>query len=204
MKLLHLILCSIIFLASSSCTMAQEMHTSNQTALALADHGIQLPQSTTFAVVQTSRTHARGITFSILNLKSEHVRIELEILHPITAKEAPEYKKMKYAIINNLYSPKLIPYGGALTHNTGCPEKMMPVPFTATVLDQDSHVLITTASERYALGVWEEKLAVNRAAFSVVYDESLQRLFYITIFMKTASFSQNKVKAVLEGIKKLP
>jgi len=169
----------------------------------LADYKLQIEKTDSNHVINNNKFKAQDLTFHTLISQSDTIRMEFEIIQPLTPDRASKYIQTKYAIVDNLYDPKLIPYGGAISHDTECPEEMKPTEIAVDILGNKTRILFTSASERNVLGVWEKALAIKKAAYLVVYDQTTHTLFQIILFMDKDTFTTEKIITILKGLKKI-
>lgn len=155
-------------------------------------------------VTRNYRFKAKGMLFHFLSGEDKGRRIELELIQDISTATAARYIDSRYAVLRDLYEPKSIPYGSAVTHDTECPEDMKPAEFSALVLGLPVKVLVANASARYALGVWEKSAVYKKAGFLVAHDKANRLLFQLLIFTDLKDFDDNTIPGLLAGIKRAP
>jgi len=119
-------------------------------------------------------------------------------------KQALNYSDSKYKIIKNLYGPQIIPYTGALTTTTECPDDKKPKETTIEVMGRPTRVLFANATDRYVLGVWEDNLIKTKAAFAMVYDKKNKTIYQIIIFQPYKTFNRDEVLGILKSLKNIP
>lgn len=169
----------------------------------LSEYGISLGKAGSAPVLTSFKFRAKGMVFHTLAGEKGARRIELEIIRDISPETAARYINARYAVIKNLYDPKFIPYGGAVTRYTECPSDMKPEEISAKVMGRDVKVIITNASSRYALGVWEKSGVYKKAAFLLIHDEGNRILFQILIFSDLKDYKSKTIPRLLKGIKRI-
>jgi len=170
----------------------------------LIQYGVQLEKGGSSPVVRDFKFPAKGKTFHTIIAQEKETRIEIEIIKPLSEEAAINYSESKYIIITSLYGPQIIPYTGALTTITDCPDDKKPEEIITEVMGKPVRVLLANATERYVLGVWEDDLIKQKAAFAVLYDRENSTHYQIIIFQPSESFDRNVVLDILKSLKKHP
>ena len=165
--------------------------------VALAVHG-DLPLTRDF------RQPAMGKTFHTLVGQADQLRVEMEIITPLNPEECAAHLHTQYKAIVDLYGPQTIPYPGAVTHSTECPEALKPTTSTATVLDQSTDILVANASERFVLGVCDADLIANQAVFAATCHEETDTYYQITIFQPAEHSQQEDALLILQSLAPIP
>ncbi len=155
---------------------------------ALSPYGASFGSSGKMPVLKNFANTARGRTFHTIIAQKEDTRIEFEIIKPLEKDIAAQHITAKYQIIMNLYGPQTIPYPGAITRKTDCPENKKPVEIKTRLNEKPARVLIANASDRYVFGVWDDALIKQKAAFAVTYDQNTGTLYQIMVFRPAGSF----------------
>jgi len=168
----------------------------------LSQYKISLEESGSDPVISDYKFRVKDMIFHILTGETASRRIEFEIIRNISPETASRYIESRYAVVRDLYDPKSIPYGSAITRDTQCPEDMKPEELSVKVLDKPVQVLLVNASRRYALGVWEKSAAYKKAGFLVFHDELNRTLFQMIIFADLKDFDSGKLTKILTDIKK--
>ena len=168
----------------------------------LPQYKISLGESGSDPVISNYKFRVKDMIFHILAGETASRRIEFEIIRNISPETASRYIESRYAVVRDLYNPKSIPYGGAITRDTQCPEGMKPEELAVKVLDKPVQVLLVNASRRYALGVWDKSAAYKKAGFLIFHDEPNRTLFQMIIFTDFKDFDSGKLTKILADIKK--
>ena len=166
----------------------------------LLNYGIQLKKGGSLPVIKDFQYGGKGKTYHTIIAQDNKTRIEMEIITPLSKQEAQNYAHSKYIIIKSLYAPQIIPYTGALTTTTDCPKDKKPQEIIIEILGKPEKVLLANATERYVLGVWEDDLIKNKAAFIVFYNHENNTLFQIIIFQALDSFNPNEMLKILKSL----
>jgi hypothetical protein len=205
-------LCFISFLPVSILLLVNVLH---QTAFAeskgtlnetLIQYGSRFEKLGSLPVLRDFQQTARGKIFHTVLAQDQDTHIEIEIISPLEEGLAINYSNSKYEIIKDLYGPQIIPYPGAITDTTDCPMDKRPKEATVDIMGKTIKVLLANASERYVLGVWDDELIKQKAAFAVFYDEKNKTNYQIIVFQPVRSFNQEEVLGTLRSfqvIKKL-
>jgi hypothetical protein len=149
-------------------------------------------------VIKDFSHKARGIIFHTIIAQKNDTRIEIEIIKPLDKAEASRQIASKYQVIKNLYGPQTIPYPGAVTSKTDCPEDKKPVEKEIDFAGGPTKVLLANASERYILGVWDDALIKQKAAFAVVYNGGSETLYQILVFKPVGRGAEKEVLDILK------
>ncbi len=168
----------------------------------LSDYSIQFREADKYPVQKNFRYASKEKYFHSIVAQKDETRIEIEIVRPLTNTEAADYAKAKYGIVKNLYGQQIVPYNGTLTVTTECPQAKKPKEITADVLGKQTPILTANASQRYVLGVWDEKLIKQKACFFIYYDDKNGIFYQITIFRPYASFRLAEALKIINELKK--
>lgn len=166
----------------------------------LLNYGIQLKKEDSLPVIKELRYGGVEKKYHTIIAQNNKMRIEMEIVMPLTEGEAQSYSSSKYIIINGLYAPQIIPYTGALTTTTDCPADKKPKERTVNILGKPEKVLLANATERYVLGVWEDELIKQKAVFTVFFKQENNALFQVIIFKPIDSFNLKEVLNILQSL----
>jgi hypothetical protein len=168
----------------------------------LLNYNIQFKKSGSLAVTKNFQYGGRkGKIYHNIIAQDNKTHIEMEIITPLPNEEAQNYINSKYIIVKSLYAPQIIPYTGALTTTTDCPEDKKPQEIIIEMSGKPEKVLLVNATERYILGVWEDDLIKNKAAFIVFYNPENSTLFQIVIFQPIASFNLDEMLNIFKSLK---
>ncbi len=172
----------------------------------LRPYQVRCDDAEAFSVTRDFKHPAKGkIYHSIAAEDPERkTRIEIEITRPVSAEYALHYSTQQYAVIQGLYGSRTIPYPGAITVPTGCPENKKPTQTSVEIMGQPVTVLFANASERYAFGVWDDDIIKQKGAFAIFYDAKLQTYYQLIIFQPVAAFNRGKVLALLQSLRPAP
>ncbi len=194
-----------LFLAfnPNSCLFAQTKGNLSLNEL-LSDYGIEFKKGGSSPILKDFGFIAKNKYFRNIVAQEGKTRIEMEIIDPLNEEEASKHMAVKYAIIKNLYGPQRIPYQGTITITTDCPAEKKPEKAKVTIMGRSRLVLLANASERYTLGVWDDTLIKQKAAFTVFYDQGMSTLYRVIIFPPAASFNRKEVFEILKSIKIKP
>jgi len=168
---------------------------------ALAAYGLSMGKAGDAPLAGDFRRKGSTIAFHSLLAADNDLRVEIEIMSPLTPDLAKRYLNSKYTIVRSLYGPQPHPYPGVITNITDCPDDKKPVERSVQVLGRPVTVLLANASARYTFGVWEDDLIKHRAAFCVVYVPETKALFEIKIFQPSARFNADTVLRALGNLK---
>ena len=166
----------------------------------LLNYGIQFKEDGSLPVIKNFQYGGEGKTYHTIIAQDNKVHIEIEIITPLSKQEAQDYLHSKYIIIKSLYAPQIIPYTGALTTTTDCPQDKKPQEIIIKMSGKPEKVLLANATGRYVLGVWEDNLIKNKAAFTVFYNPENSTLFQIIIFQPLNSFNLNEMLNILKSV----
>ncbi|OGS11677.1 MAG: hypothetical protein A2234_01735 [Elusimicrobia bacterium RIFOXYA2_FULL_58_8] len=156
------------------------------------------------AVINNYSFTAKNMVFHTLAGEKGELRLELEIIQNISTTTASRYIESRYAVVRDMYNPKAIPYGGAVTRNTECPADMKPDEITLQVLGAPAQILLAYASRRYALGVWDKSTVYKKAAFLIFQDKTNRTLFQVIIFGDLKKLDIGAIEAILSNIHRPP
>lgn len=193
----------LVFLLEITLNIAAFSETYGTLNKVLIQYGIQLGKGGSFSVVRDFKFPAKEKTFHTIIAQGKETRIEIEIIKPLLGETAIDYSESKYKIIKNLYGPRFIPYPGVITTITDCPDDKKPKEIVTEVMGKPIKVLLANATERYVLGVWEDDLIKQKAAFAVLYDEKNSTFYQIIIFQPSGSFNCDEVLDILKGLKNI-
>ncbi len=166
----------------------------------LSDYGIEFKKGGSSLVLKDFSFIAQDKYFRNIVTQEGKNRIDMEIIKPLNEEEASKHMAVKYAIIKNLYGPQMIPYQGTITTTTDCPAEKKPKEKKVVITGKKRLVLLVNATERYTLGVWDDTLIKQKAAFTVFYDQGMSTLYRVTIFQPANSFNRQAVFEILRSI----
>lgn len=169
----------------------------------LSQHCIEFGMERSFSVIKDVKYPVKEKTLHSIIAQDRNTRIEIEITRPLSQKEAVNYIESKYIIIKSLYQPQIIPYSGKITHTAECPEKNKPKELMIKVMGIPTKVILAKATERYVLGVCEDDLIKQEAAFAMWYNPDKKILYQMTIFQSAQSFRQDNVLSILKSLKNI-
>jgi len=198
--ILKLILVSLLLINFNVNVSAEAQNPLNKL---LIQYSLKLKKGGNLSIVENFEFRAKDKTFRTIIAQGDKTRIEIEIIKPMAEKEATVYSKLKYIVVENLYTSQTIPYPGALTKTTECPEDKKPEKATAEILGKTVKVLFTNATKRYVIGVWDDDLIKQKAAYAVFYDEINRTHYQIMIFQPSESFNNNEMLEILESFGKI-
>jgi hypothetical protein len=203
-KKIPILLAAVLFLYVSISTFTVYGQTKDALDLnaVLSDYTIRFQEGGSYPVQKNFKYTSKKKFFHTIVAQENDTRIEIEIFRLFTEEEAVNHTKAKYAIVKNLYGPQKIPYNGTLTVTTECPIEYKPKEITVYVLGKATQLLIANATERYVLGVWDEKLIKQKACFFVYCDMRNKVLYQIIIFKPFASFELQEVLNIISGLQK--
>jgi len=170
---------------------------------ALIEYGVQFRKAKFFIIRKSFKSPFREKIYHSIIAQEKTTRIEIEIITPLSKETALEYSESRYKIIKNLYGPQLISYAGAITKETDCPDDKKPEEIIIEIMGNPARVLLANATERYVLGVCDNDLIKQKAAFAVFFDKELNTFYQILIFQPSKSFRRNEVINILESLKKI-
>ncbi len=196
------LICALIFMLSAAIIIYKSALADNPTVLntLLLNYGVRLKEGGSLAVLKDFRYGGKNKAYHTIIAGDNKTRIEMEIITPLSEQEARNYAHSKYVIIESLYAPQIIPYTGTLTSTTDCPKDKKPREITIKISGRPHKVLLANATERHVLGVWEDDLIKNRAAFTVFYNRQNNTLFQIIVFQPLDSFDLNEVLRILKSL----
>ena len=166
----------------------------------LAQYSIQFEKGSPFSVIRDFKVPFRKSYFHAITAQEKEMRIEIEIIKPFLEQDVLPYSATKYTTIKNLYGPRILPYTGQLTTRTDCPDNKKPEEIMAQVMGEPVKVLLANATERYVLGVWEDGMIKQKAAFCLFYDRKNKTHYQIIIFQPYESFKLDRILNILGGL----
>jgi hypothetical protein len=169
----------------------------------LNQHGIKFRMERSFSVIKDFKYPIKEKTIHSIIAQDTDTRIEIGIIKPLSQKEAINYIESKYIIIKSLYQPQVIPYSGKITHTADCPDKNKPKELMIKVMGMPIKVILAKATERYVLGVCEDNLIKQEAAFTVWYNPDKKILYQMTIFQPSQSFQLDNVLSMLKSLENI-
>jgi hypothetical protein len=193
---------NLIFLLAVSSGIGFTQEKVNQTLNEmLGEYGVEFGKSGNLPVLKDFGFIAKDKYFRNIVAQTGETRIEIEIIKPLTKNEATDYSMVKYQVVENLYGPQMIPYQGTITTTTDCPAEKKPQKTKVIIEGEERPVLLASASERYTLGVWDDTLIKQKAAFTVFYDPGKSILYRVLVFQPVGSFNLKEVLEILGSIK---
>jgi hypothetical protein len=167
----------------------------------LAAYGSGFNAGGDFPVISNFKNSAQGKVFNTITAEKGGKRIQLEITSGMTANEALAYSRTQYTVVQHLYGPRQIQYPGIITNHTECPDNKKPRETTIAIMGKPAKVLLANASERYVLGVWDDDLISQKAAFAVFYDGKNAVSYQIIVFQPYDDPNRKELLSILEGFK---
>ncbi len=169
----------------------------------LRPYQVRCDDAEAFPVTRDFKHPAKGKIYHTIAAEDpeKKIRIEIEITRPVSAEYALHYSTQQYAVIQGLYGSRTIPYPGAITVPTGCPENKKPTRASVEIMGKPVTVLFANASERYAFGVWDDDIIRQKGAFAIFYDAKLQTYYQIIIFQPAAAFDREKVLGLFRSLR---
>ncbi|MCK9595329.1 MAG: hypothetical protein M0R35_06600 [Candidatus Omnitrophica bacterium] len=198
------ILCVIVslpFYASASprpCPGAKKNSTLNE---ALSEYSSRFTAAGNFKVINNFKNCAQGKTFHTIIARKAGKRVQVEITSGLNRNEALAYSRTQYTVVKNLYGPRQIQYPGIITNSTECPENKKTRETTIEIMNTPTKVLLANASDRYVLGVWDDDLIRQKAAFAVFYDEKNSTCYQIIAFQPYDNLDTEGLLSILSGFK---
>lgn len=156
-----------------------------------------------FRVESDFKRSSGGTAYDTIVASNDTLRVEIELVRPVSRQRAANYAKSKYTVLKSLYDAQRSPYPGQITNKEECPPERKPVGVTMTILGQPTPVLLANATERHTFGVWQDDLIKTRGAFCVVYDEISRSILEFRVFQSSASFRPETVAGFLESLARL-
>ena len=169
----------------------------------LREYNISFGANGSLPVTRDFKFPSNNKVFHTIISQEKDLRIEIEIIKPLQKEESIKFSKSKYIILQSLFEPQIIPYSGALTHTSDCPDDKKPEEIMLEILGKPEKVLLTNATERYVLGVCDDDLIQQKSAFVVLFDEVNKTLYQITIFKPSSSFNRIMVLNILKSLKRI-
>jgi|GEM_PF-3483476 len=204
-KLFAYLVINLLFLSAALSGIGLTQEKVNQTLNGiLGGYGVEFGKSGNLPVLKDFEFIAKDKHFRTIVAQEGETRIEIEIIKLLTKDEAANYSMVKYSVVKNLYGPQMIPYQGTITTTTDCPAEKKPEETKVTIWKEERPVLLAWASERYTLGVWDDALIKQKAAFTVFYDQGKSILYRVLIFQPIGSFNRKEIFEILESIKIIP
>jgi len=204
MKINPFLLILLVILLSFMFTLNQQIFSKEIDALnvVLTRFNISFDLAESLAVIKNFHYPSQGKKYQTIVAQGQGIRAEIELIKPISQLKAKEYSESKYIIIESLFEPHVIPYKGELTHTSGCLDKYKPIEVTAEVLGKSEKALILNATDRYVLGVCDDKMIKYKAVFVAFYDEVNKIHYQLTIFQPSDLFDQEYVLSILKSLKR--
>jgi hypothetical protein len=172
----------------------------------LRPYQIRCDKAEAFSVARNFKHPAQGKMYHTIAAEDPgtKTRIEIEITRPVSAEYALHYSSQQYSVIQGLYGSRTIPYPGAVTVPTGCPENKKPTLTSVEIMGKPVQVLLANASERYVFGVWDDDLIKQKGALAIFYDAKLTTYYQIIIFQPAGAFDREKVFGLLKSLQRAP
>lgn len=186
-----------LVMGSFSCILAEEIKPLN--TVLQKDH-VQFSMLGSLPVTYDYRFPARGITFHKIIAQDERIHVEIETMQPFSEDDVENHVNLQYEEIISLYGPRIIPYPGAVSKPADCPGDKKPEEISVMIMGSPTRVLLANATDRYALGIWEDSLIKQKTIFFVIYDKKNKMLMKTLIFQSIKDFSKKNAIDILNGI----
>lgn len=169
----------------------------------LADYNVEFKFDEDLSVIRNWKYPNEDQMYHTIVAEVDELRVEIEIVNPISQEEAILQHNSKHIIIQAMFKPQVTPYSGAISHTSDCAENFYPKKIVVDIFNNKETGLIMDSNDRYGLGICDSSLVKYKAGLVVHYDKLTSSLYTITVFKPISSFTFKEFLNFIKNFKRV-